>query len=408
MKKNIWKLYIILVFYVLFHSCQFKNAEEKSIIQIVKSDMYIIDLDKQQPQRSIFISDIFKKVKIIPLETTEESLISSLDIMQVHNDMIYIFDSKLKRLSVFNSNGEFQGTIGRIGGGPGEYSNLRDFTIDTENNEIYLLDGMSKKIYKYRLSDGQFINSINIIADNHRVSYIQYKDGKMYYDLVPYEVSGKDTYMLQRLDIKTNEIDGSLVNSFDYNKGWNGPISRRGSFFFSRTSGNPKFIPKFADIVLAITKNDISPVLAVHSKEWIRQSDVNKFLETYIVDGKFDPIIPILDKKANDIHNYIEYKDIIMFEYVHEKHLRTVVFNKKTNSTTTAECILDNVTYKKEVLSSSFICNDEKGVYAYLSTKMIPFFIENVINGNLSSDIRNIEKLKMLTSESNPIIFYYE
>ncbi len=57
---------------------------------------------------------------------------------------------------------------------------------------------------------------------------------------------------------------------------------------------------------------------------------------------------------------------------------------------------------------NEIICNHKKGVYGYIPTQIIPYLLDNLNDGNINAHIENIDKLKSLTEESNPVIFYYE
>ena len=54
---------------------------------------------------------------------------------------MYILDSKnTKKLAVFDLSGKHIRNIGSNGEGPQDYKGLLDFTIDTENKKIIILD----------------------------------------------------------------------------------------------------------------------------------------------------------------------------------------------------------------------------------------------------------------------------
>ncbi len=102
------------------------------------------------------MSEVLDIQKIVPLETTAESLIGEIRKIKVFKDHIYVLDAfKSKKLAVFDMQGKHIRNIGTNGDGPGEYKDMQDFTINTDNNDIIILDKWLN-ILTYS-SDGQFI-----------------------------------------------------------------------------------------------------------------------------------------------------------------------------------------------------------------------------------------------------------
>lgn len=75
---------------------------------------------------------------IIPLETSDKSLLSEIIKIVKAGDRLFILDTEGK-LKVFNTKGEFLRNIGRQGQGPGEYPDLlTDFAVDSINKQVYI------------------------------------------------------------------------------------------------------------------------------------------------------------------------------------------------------------------------------------------------------------------------------
>lgn len=92
--------------------------------------------------------DLFEKVKIINLQTTEESLIGSIETLicvKETGDLI-IFDKDIsKNILVFDSLGIFKGKIKSFGDGPGEIKN--PLTIAYDNGRIAVYTDQFKLLY---------------------------------------------------------------------------------------------------------------------------------------------------------------------------------------------------------------------------------------------------------------------
>lgn len=86
----------------------------------------------------------------------------------VDGDKIFVLDSyKSKGLFVFNSKGEFQYKISKIGQAEGEFINPDDFVVDKDRQEIILLDRNKQQLLFYsalgtylrKIDVGKYINS---------------------------------------------------------------------------------------------------------------------------------------------------------------------------------------------------------------------------------------------------------
>jgi len=100
--------------------------------------LYYIDLEKNIKNiRSVNLSSIGKEVSYIPLETTPECLIQK--IYKVEFSDSYIFIRDYEKILQFAKNGKFIRQVGSAGRGPGEYSNIRDFCINKQQEEVYII-----------------------------------------------------------------------------------------------------------------------------------------------------------------------------------------------------------------------------------------------------------------------------
>jgi hypothetical protein len=99
--------------------------------------------------------------EVIPLETTNNSLLNTINKFMVHEDKFYVFDFKNFQLLEFHNDGKFSKKIGKRGKGPGEYHEVRDF--DIKGNFIYILD--YKKIHRYDKHTGKFVDTKKLKID---------------------------------------------------------------------------------------------------------------------------------------------------------------------------------------------------------------------------------------------------
>lgn len=108
---------------------------------------YFVDLQKETNP----FEEIFSKVEVIPLETTDSGLIVYCNKIFPINDKLYIYDDWSLKLLAFNQTGEFEFQVGRKGQGPGEYLNMYDCIIDSASNNISILESYGR-ILQYDLN----------------------------------------------------------------------------------------------------------------------------------------------------------------------------------------------------------------------------------------------------------------
>lgn len=157
--------YSILLVIASLYSCnksQTSNSTEERIFSV-----------NLETIKEYEFSDIIDIVEIIPLATSEESLIGDITKLKYHDDKIHILDIRQKSILTFDANGNFDNKIDRVGRGPGEYLDIVDFTINPYTNNLELIDGRVLRTYD---ECGEFIEQENIINDEvkniHKIEII--------------------------------------------------------------------------------------------------------------------------------------------------------------------------------------------------------------------------------------------
>jgi hypothetical protein len=100
-------------------------------------------------KKKVLLSDIVKSIRYIKLETTEESILggNGIEVTPFEN---YLFITQPDRpLIVFDNNGKFVRTIGRIGRAPEEYGNGYSVSIDKVGERIFILNRLAGNIMAY-------------------------------------------------------------------------------------------------------------------------------------------------------------------------------------------------------------------------------------------------------------------
>lgn len=138
---------ISLLFF--FTMCNFSDRNTISKTSI-NTNLIEINLEEQDYENTVFYTDLFESIKIIPLETNSNCLIGQISEIEIYNDTIYILDKNIaKALFMFDKNGNFIKKIGSLGKGPGEYISPKSFTIDNITRQIKILDEYKVLLFSF-------------------------------------------------------------------------------------------------------------------------------------------------------------------------------------------------------------------------------------------------------------------
>ena len=412
---NIFKKTIYCVItYLILTSCS--SSTKKDIPEFSsefvtlnnKKDFFVIDIDSVRKEKVFYISNYFKNVRAIALENNKNALIGRINKLIVFDEYLFILDSSIsKGLFVFNKEGVFIRKIGNVGGGPGEYINISDFTIDADKKEIYLLDSRTQKINIYDIDFGKFINSVRIKNDYVRSYRVQSVSGKLYTDAY-FPVESENNFLLRSIDLSTGEQDSCWMSSAEYNKGWNELFFNRHNFFIPTNTSSAKFNQIFMDMVVSITSEGVSPYLIIKSKDLLTEKDLQATKGNPASD-RFASLMNI--DKIHGINDYLEFGKYIYYKFQRKNSMYPVLFDTKTRKAQVSEAFIDDLIYTKDMANTilpTFYYADSNKVYGILQNHNIERFLQLAKDGYLSNLMNSEDVLMKLTENSNPVIFCYE
>jgi hypothetical protein len=293
MKRNI----IILIFVGILFSCNNERSD---------SDIEIIQLKSSLRKKA---SDLFKEVKVIPLETTDLSLIVRIKRLEIWNDKIFVLNELQSHRNIlcFDLGGKFLFSIDRIGQGPGDYSYLGDFILDKNLNHLILVSDNSRTLHFD--SQGNFLYDIfskDIYYPTHFIyvndsTYLTFNCG----DLEPKEAS------LLYLDPKTMNIRhmSNSINEFYYGAG-NNPISK---------NNNNILCYAYSDSIYDISdRNNVYAKYLLYSND--TQIKNKKRLKDMTKDVTYEEILKIVmqqffDEEDTFIASMYENDEYLAFTY---------------------------------------------------------------------------------------------
>jgi hypothetical protein len=178
------KYYLFIIICVFLVSCLDKKDHIENIpLEKAMNNIVSFDLNK-----------LTDSIRYIRLETNDSCLIKQIDKIELADRFLFIKNQK-DGLYVFNLNGGYLWTIGRMGKGPGEYIALNDFFIDKLKNRVVIFDQNQSKIMEYGFN-GEFKNEYRIQNYPDKVKKI---DDRYYFstsfmkeDTLMYEYEGNN------------------------------------------------------------------------------------------------------------------------------------------------------------------------------------------------------------------------
>ena len=133
------KFATVSILILLMVSC----GREKT--KIGASAEHIITVNEKDVNTKRKASDVFSGITLVPLETSNNSLMGGINKIVPVGDTLFLQDNKGKSILLFDRSGIFLKKIHRLGRGPGEYITLDDFTV-TRSGKIIILDGEHHKL----------------------------------------------------------------------------------------------------------------------------------------------------------------------------------------------------------------------------------------------------------------------
>lgn len=419
MKDNfkIYSIVAIIVTLISLFSCKNREKQDSNKENKIKNEnidiSYInIFLDEIKKETELKMSPFFSSVKIIPLELTDNSMLGDINDLQIFEDNFIIFDKTgANSVFAFNKKGEFLFKIGSKGSGPGEYSEISDFTIDYEKKLIFILDNHRQVINIYQLTDAKYLYNINIKNEDMASFHIQYAEGGLYADVFYQNKSRKrKMHLLRSIDIETGKTKKLFLEVDKYNKGFSEMSFTGKGVFFSRKD-NPVYMQSFMDTLVTLADNKVTPYLILNSKELVNKEDLEIAQNT---NGNYSNITADLFKinKYHTLENFMESNKFILIKFYYKNMPRYIYYDKITNQTGIYNILQDDMLFKDFDLKNNririnFLCEDTKGFYASIPNRNIQYLIDAFKKNELNY-VQSYNSISTINEDSNPILLFYE
>ena len=139
--------FILVVFLFLMSAC---GGNRQSGNQ--HDSVFTVDVTKSYPKKELILQD-FMDVEYIPLEDNDDYVTTGWlhaigkEVIIVRTRIQTNNRSVVGTIYIFDRNGKAIRKINRAGEGPEEYRFLLAITLDEDNNEVFVNDHFSRKIF---------------------------------------------------------------------------------------------------------------------------------------------------------------------------------------------------------------------------------------------------------------------
>lgn len=247
MKRTVTILAVILFVMAGCVSCKQSATQDY--------DFITIDVTTSYPKKELILQD-FMDVEYIPLETTDD-FITMAHIEAIGKNVI-IFRNRNRatdgKIFIYDRNGKGLRIINRLGQGVEEYSFLLGITLDEDNNEIFINDHCSGKIFVYDLF-GKFKRSFSHKENNWYRLVDNFDRDNLICQTAGLEEEAKNIFLI------ISKQDGSITKEIEI------PFKEKKSTtvqfideaeqrFFSTGPGNQEFIPFLDNWLLVEPSSD--------------------------------------------------------------------------------------------------------------------------------------------------------
>ena len=189
------KILLLLLIICFLEGC---SSERRKYISDREIKEIIINPEKTEDY--LDISEVLSdSIDIIPLEVTENCLISDIKKLEFYKNRIFISDRINAKIFVFDSEGNFLRAIGKQGRGPGEYSYMGDFSF--KGDSVIIQDLSRKKYIVYDLYSSGYRE---ILYDLYHLEVVVFDS--IAYFISNYEQSKYGAFNLAKFDLDKSEI----------------------------------------------------------------------------------------------------------------------------------------------------------------------------------------------------------
>lgn len=370
------KIIFIVLTVLALNAC---NRNEK---QTTSTETIHIELDPNHLPADSKLSDLVKSVRMIPLETKEESYMNfAVRVFVGQKYILLVSPGGQQFLYLYTVEGKFLRKIGKPGKGPGEYISILDMWVDELAEEVYIREDLAGNMVCFGFS-GESMGRIKAIS---RASESLRIDSKHF------AYRTYDDYMVTLFD--SDKKDTAYFVS-------NNSRNRRAIFRFSGSSHSGYFFSAAGiDTIWTVKSDTVYPAISFDFGKG--RTDDNE-LQSRILPGqiRFDGMINC----SPDYFNILLERD----NSRGKSSSYSVLVNRKTGiSSHIHRPDGDDITFITYQLFRAAAVTGEF-VAVVDANELIDALPKIIDNEDFQYDKEFIEQIKDLDYEDNPVLLLYE
>ncbi|MDE6649042.1 MAG: 6-bladed beta-propeller [Muribaculaceae bacterium] len=204
MKSKLQIVYCFETMAILFSILTCTRREYDPASKIIFPEITLCDFENTP----VPLSSLLMDYKLIPLETSEECLISADHSHKIIKKDGHFFVKSINEILMFDDTGHYEGKLSKCGDGPQEYHNISDFDIVPQSKEIWI--SSQKEIVRYNYPSMEFCGRHPLPFYANKFKSI---DNNLFIALTPED----KTYKIISLDgtVLQDYFDKDLANSLE-------------------------------------------------------------------------------------------------------------------------------------------------------------------------------------------------
>jgi hypothetical protein len=275
------------------------------------------------------LTDIATEIEYIPLETSGNSLIRHIYDLKVTSNKIFI--NTITDILCFDFKGRFLYKLDNVGRGPGEYTYINDFDINSTSSLLMILG--SKKILFYNVTKEGFVFNKSLSLNN-QPNHANFLPNQNHILLSYGSASGIEPF--QNLIINLN---GDMVNfksnSYMFNKALNKRFSMTFDNIFFKNDDLSCFKGMMSDTIFSIDQDDIiKPYFILNTRGTQISTEI---LANYSVERMQDIL---------NIYEIMEVSRYLLYKFAYKKNRYFEIYdkvNKRKFGLNTTDFIKENI-----------------------------------------------------------------
>ena len=366
MKQTI--LFILTI--ILFYGCErVKNSESaKGEYITVNAKKISLNNDSQ-----LLLSDFIDKIDIIPLEFEDNCILSEIKKIVIYRDNIFLIEEgHPETIFRFNIQGNFLNRIGSRGQGPQELIELSDFSLNEDDQIVYLLDNAKQMIFCFDF-DGKYIGRIHI---NQYADRLEYQNG-LFYLFRDNPSVGDNLYNLIIRNIK-GEIEKVYFPSKKYSISFNNKI-------FTKTKDNLIFLHPMNDTIYSLDGASLNYA-------YFFDFGSNRFTQNEIEDiymGRIKSLQILLNnERLSGIDNFFQVGKHMYFNSIYKTFSFSFLYDINSQKLKVAALLWDDLEY---IFYNNKFCGQTQD--AFIGTYNVNYLINDI------ERFARYEKEKYISSE---------